>query len=299
MTEIKDIVKPPFQNYDIVVYFGCGLFSLPFLHHYVIKPFGARFPHFSFGIGSPFADEAVSTLSLLFSVYLLGHLIAYAGSVVVEKTIDRALGKMSSSVIISLVTSKRRLPISIRSWIGRRIYLAFSKGKRFTSSIRAILLLPVSAGVIASYLINNFGYFKTRIPKSIFDKIRDKCISEGYGRVSLHTQWYKALEHDVINNCPSATARMYNYLVISGIFRSLSIIFLCSAWAELYYLLHYYIDGDRLVDAVMSDSPSKWSGLINLAGFNFLFAFTITAYVKFSRRYIEEAMFAFVLTKSS
>lgn len=299
MTELKEVIKPPFQNYDIVVYFGCGLFTLPFIHHYLIKPLGLRFPHFKFGVGAEFADAAVSTLSLLFSVYLLGHLVAYASSLMVEKTLDRCLGKISSSVIITHTTDSTRLPKALRAWIKQRFVIAFRRGRKLTSAARLLFLLPVSVGTLLAYWANYLGYFSTRIPKAIFDQIKLLCRSRGYGRVSLHTQWYKALEHDVTNNCPIATSRMYNYLVISGVFRSLSLIVIFCAWAELYFIIHQELHGHALVDGIFSDEQSKWSGLVNLAGLNGLFAFTVTAYVKFARRYVEEAMFAFVLVREN
>jgi len=94
VTNIKDIIKPPFANYDVVVYFGCALFSLPLIDHYVFKPTGFRFPTYQLNIGIPLADNAVSTLSLLFSVYLLGHIISYASSLLTEKSIETFLEKL-------------------------------------------------------------------------------------------------------------------------------------------------------------------------------------------------------------
>lgn len=297
MAEWKDIIKPPFQNYDVVVYFGCGLFSLPFIHHYAIKPLSLRFPHFDFGIGIPFADTAVSTLSLLFTVYLIGHMIAYASSALIEKSIDKALGKVSSSVLICHLIPRSRREHAIQLWVAKRIAEAFRKGRRVLSAIRVMFLLPVLPGILISYWTSYLGYFRSRIPKDIFEAIRHKCKLNKYGRISLRTQWYKAIEHDIINNHSNATARMYNYLVISGTFRSLSFLFAMAAWAECYYLIHTILDGHMLVDTIMADHKSRLSSAINLVGYNVLFSFSVMAYLKFSRRYVEEALFAFVMAR--
>jgi len=40
-------------------------------------------------------------------------------------------------------------------------------------------------------------------------------------RIDIDGKWYKSLEYYVINKMPSAGTRMYNYLVISGLFRTL------------------------------------------------------------------------------
>ena len=96
---IKDLVKPPFANYDIVVYFGCGLFSLPFIMHYIgslrVSP-----TSFNFGIEPAIVSTVVTTLTVLFSVYILGHIIAYVGSQFIEKVMDSFLGKASTIVLL-------------------------------------------------------------------------------------------------------------------------------------------------------------------------------------------------------
>ncbi|MBX7460363.1 hypothetical protein, partial [Qipengyuania huizhouensis] len=46
METLKNIGRPPFANYDLVVYFGGGLFALPFLYRYFLHPFGVPLPSF-------------------------------------------------------------------------------------------------------------------------------------------------------------------------------------------------------------------------------------------------------------
>src|SRR5688500_407273 len=92
---MRAFTRPPFANYDIVVYFGCGLFVLPFARHYVLEPFGLRFPKFDIQLDVPFAGEFVSALTLLFTVYIGGHIIAYVSSQLIERSSDTFLGKTS------------------------------------------------------------------------------------------------------------------------------------------------------------------------------------------------------------
>jgi len=159
---VRELVRPPFANYDVVVYFGCGLFALPLIYHYLVEPSQLRFPRFHFDLGMPFANEAISTLSLLFAVYLLGHIIAY--------------------------------------------------------------------------------------------------------------------------------------LVISGLFRSLSLLFLACIWAEAYYAAMCLMSGDYPLRPLLSDANTIPAHLFNIALLYTAFGFSISSYMKFQRRYAEEAIFAFVLS---
>jgi hypothetical protein len=127
--ELKDFVRPPFANYDIVVYFGCGLFALPLMLHYIFEPAGFHLPAFNIQVGIPIADTVISTLSLLFSVYVVGHIIAYMSSIVIEKSIDSFFGKVSSAILISNPSGRGRRTIIIQAWIYDRLKKAFQKRK--------------------------------------------------------------------------------------------------------------------------------------------------------------------------
>ena len=295
--DVKDLVKPPFANYDVVVYFGCGLFCIPIIHHYLVEPNGLRFPRFQFDLAGGFADTVISTLSLLFTVYILGHMIAFGASYAIEKTVDKFLGKISSAIIIANLTSPGSYRETLQAWFLRRAVKVLSEKGRLFAALRIIALLPVIPALVLAFLTKSFDYFKTRVPPRVFSQLQKIARRRGYGPVGLHTKWYKAVEHDVMCNNPIAVARMYNYLVIGGIFRSLAFIFLLCAWAESGYWMYRVITGEELVQTVMSDERLKLAHLTMLVLFNVLFAFSLSAYIKFSRRYAEEAIFAFVLTR--
>lgn len=295
--EVKDYIKTPFANYDIVVYFGCGLFSLSFIFHYFVEPLGLRFPRFAFEIGNPFADSTISILTLLFTVYILGHMIAYVASHAVEKTIDIFFGKVSSAILISNYVPKEKFTETIQAYIWKKTKEAFRHPHRISSSLRVLFLLPVLPTIVFLFLFRQLEYFRSRIPPLVFSQVRKECMRRGFGSISLKTKWYKAIEHDVINNDPLPLSRMYNYLIIAGIFRSLALIFLMCAWAELYFEIHLICHGDEIVKSLMSDRALPHGHVLAIVGFNILFGFSLSAYLKFSRRYVEEAIFSFVMSK--
>ena len=294
--ELKDLVRPPFANYDVVVYFGCGMFSLPFVYHYLIEPTQFRFPRFDFQIGMPLADQAISILSLLFAVYILGHTIAYMGSLTIEKYIDTFFGKVSSAILLSSYfreSPKREL---ISAWQFDRWKNAFRKGHRWQNILRILAHLPAFPLYAVVQWLGGFDYYRSRLPHHVLFLAKQKLKAGGFGPVGLYQPWYKTLEYDVINNNPSATARMYNYLVISGLFRSISLLLLISIWAQIYYLAHWLADGDVLLKPLMSDAQSMSTHLFSFVLLYFAYGIAFSSYMKFQRRYAEEAIFAYVLT---
>jgi hypothetical protein len=90
---------------------------------------------------------------------------------------------------------------------------------------------------------------------------------------------------------------MYNYLVIAGLFRSLSVLFLASIWMEVYYLVYWMVDGEMLLKPLMSDSRAVGTHLFSILILYNVYGVTFSSYMKFQRRYAEEAIFAYVLTK--
>lgn len=297
VTSAKELIRPPFANYDVVVYFGGGLFALPLINHYFIEPFDYRFPRFTFDIGYPFANDAVSLLSLLFSVYLLGHIISYCSSVFIEKSLDVFNGKVSSAILLSSYYQPTKRQELINAWVYDHFKRAFVKGERLKNGLRLAAHLPVVPLYIALDYIDGFEYFKSRIPRHVIYLAKEKFKSDNLGTISLRKPWYKTLEAFVIANNPNATSRMYNYLVISGLFRSLSFMFLMCIWAEiLYWTAPTWFDVP-IVNPLLSDERSFATGTFGFALLYIAYTFSHSSYAKFQRRYAEEAIFAYVLAK--
>lgn len=291
---LKEIVRPPFANYDVVVYFGCGLFSLPFIFHYIASPTEAGFLALEVSTGVPFADSAIKTLFALFAVYILGHLLAFLASLFVEKTVDLLLGKTSDASILGHRHSDLDSNSAIQEWVKRRWGRAWRRGARSRSILRLIFFFPVIPSFAFAYAIKWFGYFTSRIPSSVYDRVTERLRSMNLPTPGLTKDWYKATEHYVISNDPVALPRMYNYLVIGGLFRSLTFLFACCAWMELVRLFGAIYEETFSTNRINDLAPlAKW-GMYNL-----LFAFTFTSYIKFSRRYAEEMLFSFALRSDS
>ena len=223
-------------------------------------------------------------------------MLAYAASFIIEKSVNIALGKISSAIVISTLVHPREQSSTIKRWIARRVRGAFSRYSKFWLIFRILILTPSIPFIIISFWLDTFDYYKSRIPKAVFTQIKKRAREKNYGTIGLRTKWYKIIEHDVINNNQLATQRMYNYLVISGIFRSIGFVFLLCSWAEFYYGIHKIIDHHEYTKAIMSDVTYNYNHLLMYVIYNILFMFCTTAYIKFSRRYVEEALFAFALT---
>tara|TARA_R110002073_G_scaffold133476_1_gene280884 strand:+ start:497 stop:1393 length:897 start_codon:yes stop_codon:yes gene_type:complete len=297
VADIKDLIKPPFANYDVVVYFGCGLFSLPLINHYVVEPSGFRFPKFEFEIGTSFANQAVSTLSLLFAVYLLGHMIAFASSLLTEKSIESFFGKASSAILISTMAQERDHLELVTAFIFKKSKEGFRKPNKKLAICRFIILLPVIPLYLLIIWVGGFSYYKSRISYFSISRLRRKAVEKGICTVTLNGPWYKEIEHYVMNRYPIAVSRMYNYLVISGIFRSLSIIFLSCIWMEIYYLLHFSLSGHYHINVLASDLVFGYERFASILALFVVYGFSVSSYMKFQRRYAEEAIFAFLMSE--
>lgn len=294
---LKDLIKPPFANYDVVVYFGCGIFFLPFLFHYLGVEH-LRILSFNYSIKPDFAAIVVSSLSILFGVYVLGHMIAYAGSQFVEKLMDSIFGKTSTVVLLGSKDSGGTNPMfrrQMKAWLRK----SWEKSARFLL-VRALIHIPVLIPYVGLYLFGAFGFYRTRVAAGVMNRAASEFAERKLpgGPVSENHPWYKVVEAYVINNHPIATARMYNYLVIFGIFRSLCIIFLFSLWFELDYLMQELFTHRNHVGLFSLGYSGVWGLLLSYTILVTLYIFSLFSYLKFQRRYVEEAIFAFVVVKA-
>lgn len=206
---------------------------------------------------------------------------------------------MSSAILLSNYAPAGNKSELINAWIYERLKEAFRKGRRIQNGLRALAHLPVLPLYLAIDFIGGFDYYRSRVPKRVIFLARKNLRDSGYGPIGLREPWYKTLEYVVINHHPSATARMYNYLVISGLFRSLSLLFLACIWAEAYYAGHFLIDGDYPLRPLMNDATTLSAHIFAVALLYVAYGFSISSYMKFQRRYAEEAIFAYVLRPSA
>jgi hypothetical protein len=295
---VKDLIKPPFANYDIVVYFGCGLFSLPFIMHYMGR-LRIKTTSFNFGIEPQFVSTLVTTLTVLFSVYILGRIIAYIGSQFVEKLMDSFLGKTSTIILLGSKIKDRSLNPMIRGQIKKGIKKSFSKSTWVSGFVRCITHLPATPAYALIYMFGIFGFYRTRVSSEVVSAANDKLLgnSSFNSEIKTDTVWFKPMEAIVINNNPGATARMYNYLVISGLFRSVCTILLASMWFEFAYVLLRVSGYQAPPGLLMLGNDTLLFQIVSYASLSLVYVFSLFSYLKFQRRYVEDALFAFVFTR--
>ncbi|GGB63918.1 hypothetical protein [Blastomonas aquatica] len=208
---------------------------------------------------------------------------------------DSLFGKPSTIILLGC-KSHGNINEVIRGRLKQGAQKNFEKGRKIRGALRFLIHLPAVPTYIVVWVSNWFGFFKTRIPEYLLDAADLKLTTKfpDAKSISQDTQWFKALESVVINKNPTATARMYNYLVISGLFRSICTIFLGALWIEL--LMHIcrvlgHTPPDSLI--VIGDN-STLTKLISYLAISVVYLFSLFSYLKFQRRYAEEAIFAYV-----
>jgi len=295
---IKDLVKPPYANYDVVVYFGCGLFALPFLFHYLGRPADTNLS-FNFGLEPPFVATLVTSLALLFSVYILGHIIAYAASQFIEKTMDTYLGKTSTAILLCCENQKSTISAAFRARVGSGFASNFKRPNWLSGSVRTLAHAPLLIAYFVLVGLGVFGYYRTRVSAIVMDAATTKlkALPRGATEIGKDKPWFKALEAAVINNNSAATARMYNYLVISGLFRSVCLILLCSLWFEMAFTVARILGCPTEVGLLMFGAKTLASQFLSYFLMTVVYFFSLFSYLKFQRRYVEDAIFAFVFAK--
>ncbi|MBA4757265.1 hypothetical protein [Sphingosinicella sp.] len=286
--------RPPFANYDIVVYFGVGLFSTPFLFRYIVAPLGIPIPSFPDSVSYGFADQIIKFLTFSFFAYIFGHLISYQSAIFIEKFLENTLGKTSKFILLSCRSNAKNRNGLFRKSIKKQLCYNFFQMHFVASYFRVLIHIPVLPWYLLTYAVGMFGFYETRIPKNLIYKIKynSKIIFGNNFVISRKSSWFRWIEYYVANNDPVANARMYNYLVISGLMRSISWIFLCSIWGEIFLILRKFV----LEYPEKSDSLNE--NYTFLITFFILYISSSTSFAKFLRRYVEEALIAFALSES-
>lgn len=195
MVELKDITRAPFANYDLVVYFGGGLFSIPFINRFGVGPLKLNWPKFEIEGYSNISSEVVSGLSLLFTIYILGHLLAYLGSQFIEKTFDRLLGKISTVILIASLATPRGRNEAIRALIYHRLKTIRSDRAGFPTLVRCFVHLPAFPAYFVIFLSGIFGYYNTRVPYGVIKAARERLsrLSVPGINLSIKSPWFKVL----------------------------------------------------------------------------------------------------------
>lgn len=299
--ELPFVSKAPFANYDLVVYFGGGLFATLIFWKYIAQPLHI----FDFStIAAPvhwWVQDVIYLLILGVCAYVLGHLVSYQSSYFIEGFIERTIGKFSKIVELTTVhpsyrsrTLKSSIIDNTKSNLFISVKLPVLRRKiTLPRVLPTFVHLPVLPWYGIVLLFNLFEFADTRLPARMLEHLRKKaarCFPEmgtEEGR-----QWFRWVEYYSAYNRPVSAMSMYNYLVIFGFMRSLAYLFLIAIWLEFGHLAARLYLGHSLIS-------HGHGGHVGWFLYFFVlytaYISTVTSYCKFFRRYVEEAVMGFVL----
>lgn len=276
----------PFATYDLAVYLPGGAVLLLIVQAILNALIGFSSPPPFIGTGSDSVDVLLQGVFWLSACYLTGHLGAFISTYSVERLVHDVLGFPSDN------------------WMERETYVANGvQGKKaikkiindnmssYRPSFSSVIVLCFQSALLIPILIfiifRPVGFYSPKIPDGLST---DMAIKYRKLKCSVpfekNTRWEKIIEHYVANNCPSAYVRMYNYLVIYGALRLLSLILLISCWGILIFDLKKKIDGNFNFDFNITTVyfATKFACFLSMM-----------AFAKFNRRYFEESVLAFLL----
>lgn len=281
----------PFTVYDVVGYLVPGYFAI-----WCFAAFSPEFIQLNIRVESVlnFENDLLnggSTIVMLLIVsYALGHLIGFLSSITVEKFANHYTDYPSRYLIEAY---RFRGPIRDNTVVRN----AARDWHKFR--LLAVHLLMVSV-IIPLWVMILSGWFSALIkplPQNILSQLSSKYeqITQRVGSLKADDNWFKFVEYYVINNQPSALARMYNYVTIYGFLRNACFVSCCMA-------------NILLLDAFFEIKPNSGSHMprfafeirIFLASvvMSFLSFGFLLAFIKFYRRYSEEGVLAFVTYKT-
>lgn len=283
--------KFPISNYDIVVYFGVGISTLPFVYRYFLASSGAILPPVFGGYADEIVNRAVSLISLAFAVYIVGHGIAILSSMFIEQFLYRSAGP-PSNIIVNAAKPTFSVGGSFREDLRMRLKDVYSH-PRPADLVRLIYHAPAMPVYILMYIFQVHGFYETKLNSFVIlrtQKRLEHCFDFS-DTILTNVKWFKIVEYACANDHPVATAKMYNYMVIYGLFRSTAFLLLCSIWLEIFY--YFYSGGLGFIDH--SGHGRILVRLFILYGGYFV---SFIGFAKFTRRYTEEALQAFALSKT-
>lgn len=269
----------------LAVYLPGGAVSLLLLNKVVTDLFKYPLP-LTFGSSSDTAvGQVITAVVWLSASYLVGHIVAFISSYVVEKFVHNKLGYPSDIWLTSerLLHHGQPRRTTYRSIFSRSIA---KSPDQWVPRLISFLQLPAAAPLFGLRLTKPFGFYTPKIPFGLLPDVERR-----YGRlqtsvaIDIGTRWEKVLEHYVSNNCMPAYTRMYNYLVIYGALRMLALIVLGYLWALVARDLYFKLDGSWVVDMPRT---------IFFHSLSVVYVLAVMAFAKFNRRYFEECILAFL-----
>ena len=277
----------PFAMYDLAVYLPGGAIALLIAKFAFESIFGST-------LHLPFNPEdgdtigvAVKAVIWLSASYLAGHLAAFISTYVIEKLVHNNLG-FPSEIWLELENSDEDL--SSHSQFLRGIFTRNLRNfqKNLVNYVIVISQIPAFIPILLFLIRKPFGFYSPKLPVGVLNDVKFRYKEIGIDiPIKNGSRWEKIVEHFVANNCDSAYARMYNYLVIYGALRLLSLLILMVMWS---ILIIDCIDFFRFKNVVMD-----YQELSILFTLSWTYILAVMAFAKFNRRYFEETIMALLL----
>ena len=205
---LDKISKLPFANYDIVVYFGIGILSLPFVYRYALGGLSKLPPVFA-GYTDPLINSIVSIIALAFAVYILGHGIAIASSIIVERFVHRVMGQ-PSAVIVEMAQSGPVKRSRFRTFLKKRFVEAYWNDIRPADVIRGLIHAPVIPLYALMYTIRFHGFYESKVSPFIVKRVNQNLhrVYDYDNDIAVDPDWFKIVEYSCANNHATSMAKI-------------------------------------------------------------------------------------------
>lgn len=280
--------KLPFATYDIIVYFGAGAFTLPLLGRYGRPFFKEKMPLIFDSYSDETTSRVISAVSIIFIIYVIGHGIAFLSSIFIERFVFRTAGPPS----LHIAQRAAKDSLSFNLIIKQVSYSSYLINPTAADVFRLMLHLPVLPLYLVMYILGFHGFYETKLSKFVVRKSMARLSTlVGYNfNNTFDMNWFKITEYTCANEYPRAMAKMYNYLSIYGLFRSISLIMLICTWLEIIYWW-------ALIPNGFTDPKHYGNPILRIMVLQCFYFTSLAGFCKFSRRYAEDAVQALTLSK--
>lgn len=279
--------KNPLTVYDIVGYIIPGI-----VFSFTIVLLTSKFFDFEHSLEKIWLWKGTFVGDLIFFIifgtifYLFGMIISFISSITVEKIFIFYVGYPSH-----LLTSDAQF----KGNLGQRLI-----GKNLKKSVKSELfwisslaMLPISLTLITLWLTGLVSILVkplyTGFRRLLCAKFEIRCTMRlDIDRLSDTPDWFRFVDYYVRINVPECYSRMYNYVVIYGLLRSVCFISTICFWYGVYNLFSIWIFPTL---SLLSLSASVYLTALSFIGTVLFFL----AFFKFYRRYTEEAIIGFTV----
>ena len=303
MNEIEKWTKYPFASYDLIVYFGGGVFF--------VAAFGAIIQLDGFWEPSTLLLFSSSTAIVLafqiiataYTIYLIGHLCSFGGSQFVEKTLIRVMDYPDRAGKVAIRVGHKKRNSHFRGIIWHRLKSIIADAAILSSVVRIGFHLPlISHYVFFNIGMGIFGFYESRVTEEA-----NKILEAKFRKIFPHGpllngpgESFRLVEQYTINTYHASNGRIYNYMLIYGLLRSLVFTLLLVSWLLILSIVFsgriFPFDLDIIDNIVFTHLSERRLVFIYLS-VTTLAWFSMMSFGKFFRRYSEEVVYSFIMGK--